>query len=150
MSSWRDDADQQTQDDLDDLLDHSIRTAQQLLDAAGEFVPFGTGITLDGEPRLVGAEGDDHPDVETFYAACWQAVGAQADDLRAGAVVANVGDAEGDAIAVALEHRRGPAIEVLLPYTAQGKTNGKKPAQKHLYGDLVAGPGTPRVWGPAT
>ena len=41
-------------------------------------------------------------------------------------------------------------IEVLLPYTAQGKTNGKKPAQKHLYGELVAGPGTPRIWGPAT
>ena len=147
MSSWRDDTDMQTQDDLDDLLDHSIRTAQQLLDAAGEFVPFATGIPVDGEPRLVVTDAADHPDVEAAYDACWRAVAAEADDLRAGAVVANAGDAEGDAIVVALEHREGPAIEVLLPYTAQGKTNGKKPAQKHLYGDLVAGAGTPRVWG---
>jgi hypothetical protein len=36
---------------------------------------------------------------------------------------------------------------VFLPYVTQGKVNGKKPAQKHRFGDLQAIEGTPRVWG---
>ena len=38
------------------------------------------------------------------------------------------------------------AIEVFLPYVTQGKVNGKKPAQKHRFGDLQAIEGTVRVW----
>ncbi len=38
------------------------------------------------------------------------------------------------------------AIEVFLPYVVQRKVNGKKPAQKHRFGDLMAVEGTRRLW----
>ena len=76
----------------------------------------------------------------------WQALAERADDLAAAAVVTNVGGAGEDAIAVALEDREGVAIEVFLPYVTQRKVNGKKPAQKHRFGDLLAAEGTRRVW----
>jgi hypothetical protein len=61
-------------------------------------------------------------------------------------VVTDVGGPDGDAVAVALEHHDGPALQVFLPYAVQRKVRGKKPAQKVLYGDLQALPGDSRVW----
>jgi hypothetical protein len=150
MTSWRDETSQQTQDELDELLDVSIRAAQQQLDAAGEFYPFAVALDEPGKTHLVTPEVKTGPreiaDVTEVFAMCWEALRAEAGSLRAGSVVTNVGGPDGDAIAVALEHREGPALEVFLPYEAQGKTRGKKPAQKHLYGDLQAAPGQRRVW----
>lgn len=149
MSSWRDETSEQAQGDLDDLLDLALRTAQEQLDVAGEFYPFAVALGESGEPGLVQPPlrtEKDVADVAEVHERCWRALQEDVGSLRAAAVVTNVVVSDGDAIAVALEHKEGPAITVFLPYDAQGKTNGKKPAQKHLFGDLTAMKGQPRLW----
>jgi hypothetical protein len=149
MTSWRDETSDQAQDDLDNLLDLGLRTGQEQLEGAGEFYPFAVALDDAGESRLVQPELPARKgvaDVAEVHELCWQALAAEAGSLRAVAVVTNVGGAGGDAVAVALEHRDGVAIEVFLPYVTQGKVNGKKPAQKHRFGDLTAAEGQPRLW----
>ena len=148
--SWRDEASAQVQGELDELLDVSIRAGRQKLDVAGEFYPFAVALTQPGTTEQLTPRVRTGPrevaDVSEVFELCWAALRTEAPGVRAAAVVTNVGSAEGDAIGVALEHREGPAIEVFLPYVTQGKTNGKKPAQKHRYGELRAAPGQRRVW----
>jgi len=152
VTSWRDDTSQQVQDELDDLLDVSLRAAQQRLDDAGEFYPFAVTIAEVGRVGVLTPQVQTGPravaDVAEVFELCWTTLRGQADRARAAAVVTNVGGPDGDAIAVALEHREGPAIEVFLPYVAQGKTNGKKPPQRHRFGELQAAPGQSRIWLP--
>ncbi len=150
MTSWRDDTSQQVQDELDDLLDVSLRAAQQRLDDAGEFYPFAVTIAEVGRVGVLTPQVQTGPravaDVAEVFELCWTTLRGEADTARAAAVVTNVGGPDGDAIAVALEHREGPAIEVFLPYVAQGRTNGKKPPQRHRFGELQAAPGQSRIW----
>ncbi len=150
MSSWRDETSPAVQGDLDDLLDAAIRAAQELLDSAGEFYPFAVALEGAGETRVLAAEVPTGPrevaDPSAVLDLCWDGLRAESGELRAAAVASNVGGPDGDAIAVALEHREGPAIEVFLPYAVQPKVGGKKPPQKLLYGDLQAIPGQQRVW----
>jgi len=152
VTSWRDDTSQQVQDELDDLLDVSLRAAQQRLDDVGEFYPFAVTIAEVGRVGVLTPQVQTGPravaDVAEVFELCWTTLRGQADRARAAAVVTNVGGPDGDAIAVALEHREGPAIEVFLPYVAQGKTNGKKPPQRHRFGELQAAPGQSRIWLP--
>ena len=152
MTSWRDDTSQQVQDELDDLLDVSLRAAQQRLDDVGEFYPFAVTIAEVGRVGVLTPQVQTGPravaDVAEVFELCWTTLRGQADRARAAAVVTNVGGPDGDAIAVALEHREGPAIEVFLPYVAQGRTNGKKPPQRHRFGELQAAPGQSRIWLP--
>jgi hypothetical protein len=150
VTSWRDDTSQQVQDELDDLLDVSLRAAQQRLDDLGEFYPFAVTIAEVGRVGVLTPQVQTGPravaDVAEVFELCWTTLRGQADTARAAAVVTNVGGPDGDAIAVALEHREGPAIEVFLPYVAQGRTNGKKPPQRHRFGELQAAPGQSRIW----
>lgn len=152
MTSWRDHTSQQAQGELDDLLDASLRAAQQRLDEAGEFYPFAVIRAEGGRVEVLTPQVQTAPravaDVTEVFELCWEALRGEAGTARAGAVVTNVGSPDGDAIAVALEHREGPAVEVFLPYVAQGKTNGKKPPQRHRFGELQAAPGRPRIWPP--
>jgi hypothetical protein len=150
VTSWRDDTSQQVQDELDDLLDVSLRAAQQRLDDLGEFYPFAVTIAEVGRVGVLTPQVQTGPravaDVAEVFELCWTTLRGEADTARAAAVVTNVGGPDGDAIAVALEHREGPAIEVFLPYVAQGRTNGKKPPQRHRFGELQAAPGQSRIW----
>jgi hypothetical protein len=150
MSSWRAETSRQTQDEMDELLDVSVRAAQHQLEATGEFYPFAVALPAAGDSHLVTPEVRTGPreiaDVTEVHDLCWEALRAEGATLRAGSVVTNVGGPDGDAIAVALEHLEGRAIEVMLPYAVQRKTRGKKPAQKILYGDLQAAEGRRRVW----
>jgi len=149
MTSWRDETSRQVQDELDDLLDVSLRAAQQQLDVAGEFYPFAVAVDAEGSSALLTPQVRTGPrevaDVTEVFERCWEAL-REAPAARAGAVVTDVTSSDGDAIGVALEHRDGPAIEVFLPYVTQGKTNGKKPAQRHRFGEMQAGPGLRRIW----
>ena len=149
MTSWRDETSDQAQDDLDDLLDLGLRTGQEQLEVAGEFYPFAVALDDAGgaglvQPELPARKGV--ADVAEVHELCWQALAAEAGRCARSPWSTNVGGAGGDAVAVALEHRDGVAIEVFLPYVTQGKVNGKKPAQKHRFGDLTAAEGQPRLW----
>lgn len=145
MSSWRDDASAQAQDDLDRLLDAALGFAQQQLDTRGEFFPYAAAIDSDGTAEMIAARpapDDEHPRSADVVDACVAALVSQSDHIRAGAIVADVHAEElgGDAIRVDLEHAEGHALTVLLPYA-------KKRLRKTIdYGPMRAQPGRRRVW----
>ena len=95
MSSWRDETSQETQDELDELLDVSLRTAKEKLDAAGEFYPFAVALDEPGATHQLTPEVKVGPrqvaDVSQVFELCWVALRSEAADLRAAAVVTNVG-----------------------------------------------------------
>ncbi len=52
MISWRDDATQEEQDELDDLLNVTLPLAGEMLQRHSEFFPFGASISIDGETQF--------------------------------------------------------------------------------------------------
>jgi hypothetical protein len=143
MTSWREDATQQTQDDLDALLTAGLGFAQQLLEKHGEFFPFAVGISLEGDAELIAAvpEGaGEQPDSLEVIDECVRALGEARTALRAGAIVSDVLANGSDAIRVEMEHAEGIAIAALLPYGT------RRLGKKLRYGDLVAQDGAARIW----
>ena len=142
MTSWRETTSQQTQEDLDALLELTLPFAQQQLAEHGEFFPFAAAVGADGAPRLIAADpglGERPTSTDVLD----QLVGGlreQAGDIRAAALVADVRVGESDAARVELEHRDGQAICVLLPYKRRRLRRGVD------YGELGAAPGQPRIW----
>lgn len=145
MTSWRDSASAQAQDDLDGLLGVAIEFAQQQLDTRGEFFPFAATIGSDGQAEMIAARPDphdEHPASADVIDACTAALTNKRGQIRAGAVVADVRlpDQSSDAIRVDLEHADGHALTVLLPYT-------KKKLRRGIdYGQIRAQAGHRRIW----
>lgn len=143
MSSWRDSASQESQDDLDNLLNAVLPLAQQLLDDAGEFYPYGADITLAGATEMVMGHpgtGGDNPASADVINVLWEGFRTKADRLRAAAIVADFRMAESDAIRVELEHRDGHALVVIMPY----RTDPQRQSIEYL--ELRAGSGSQRIW----
>jgi hypothetical protein len=143
MTSWRATASQQTQDDLDALLELTLPFAQQQLAQHGEFFPFAAAVSADGSPRLLSADPaavGDRPASMDVLNHLLGGLLEQAGDLRAAALVADVRVADSDAVRVELEHRDGQAIRVLLPYKKKRLRRGVD------YGELGAAPGQPHIW----
>ena len=118
MTSWRDGATQQSQDDLDGLMRVTLPFAQQMLAKAGEFYPFGMIVTVDGDTEMFAADpgSGEHPasvEVRTFI---FDGMRGSREKFRAIAVCLDVRLPDSDAIRVELEHRDGQALAVLLPY----------------------------------
>src|SRR4029453_6167776 len=93
MTSWRDTATRQAQDDLDRLLDLTLPFAQQQLTQHGEFFPFAAAVGADGAPRLVSADPatvGDRPASTDVLDQLPSGLRGRADDLRAVAVVPDV------------------------------------------------------------
>jgi len=91
----------------------------------GEFFPFGSSMTADGEIIANGAyDGDEQPPSQQLIDLLTQAFRQQATDgkIRAAAVCYDVrtippGQSERtDAICVSAEHQNGEAADVYLPY----------------------------------
>jgi hypothetical protein len=62
MTSWRESASEQAQNDVDALLNAALPLAQQMLERHGEFFPYGVAIDLAGEEHMLAAyDGDEHP-----------------------------------------------------------------------------------------
>lgn len=143
MSSWREIASPQAQDDLDGLVDAALGFAQQQLDAHGEFFPFAAAITVDGTTEMVAPDlHDEHPAATEVLDACVAALTDRRDTIRAGAVVSDVrlrAPATGDAIQANLEHAEGHALTVLLPYA-------KKRRNRIDYGAIQAHAGHNHIW----
>lgn len=118
MTSWRDGATKQSQDDLDGLLNVTLPFAQQMLAKAGEFYPFGAAVTVSGETQQFAADPGqgEHPasgDVRTLLL---DGMRHAREKFRVIAVCFDIRLPDSDAIRVELEHRDGQAIAILLPY----------------------------------
>lgn len=143
MSSWRDDASQQAQDDLDGLLDATLPFAQQMLDKNGEFFPFGASVSTNGDVAIASADPavvGEHPASTDVLAALADGFRAGRDHLRAVALVSDVRLADSDAVRVELEHSDGHSLAVLLPYQKKRFGRGIQ------YGDLAAAGSETQVW----
>jgi hypothetical protein len=141
MTSWRDGATQQSQDDLDGLLDETLPFAQQMLAKFGEFHPFGAAVTVNGGTELFGADPGqgEHAgaDVRALLLGGMRGV---REKFRAFAVCCDVRLPDSDAIRVELEHQDGHAVAVLLPYKK------KRFGRGFDYQDLRAGTTDKTIW----
>lgn len=141
MTSWRDSASQQTQDDLDGLLNDALPFAQQMLEKNGEFYPYGRALTLDGEGIALGGwTGDDRPASQEVLSVLLDGVRHNTANVRAVALVADVRANGGDAIRVELEHREHVSITILLAFKKRRFGRGVE------YGAMSAGSGEARIW----
>jgi hypothetical protein len=142
MTSWRDGATQQSQDDLDGLLGVTLPFAQQMLAKAGEFYPFGTVVTVDGETQMFAADPGrgEHPASRDVRELLLDGMRHAREKFRAIAICLDVRLSDSDAIRVELEHRDGQALAVLLPYK-------KKRLGRDLgYQDLCAATSDKTIW----
>ena len=145
MTSWRDTASAIAQDDLDNLLNAVLPFAERQLGKHGEFFPFGSTVTVDGQVALLAADprGGDRPESQLVLDALYQAARSTVDDIRAVAFVADVRmGGGGDAVRVELEYKEGPALIVLLPYS-QTRKGLKKTITFH---PMTVSAGQQRVW----
>jgi hypothetical protein len=121
MTSWRDGASAEAQDDLDRLAEVTVAAARSFLDRDGAFVPFPMAVKADGELALIGLEQPvtaDVPDAGEVMSGIVDLFRDRRDSIRALAIGSNVyvpAD-DIDAIEVRLEHRDGIGIIVLVEY----------------------------------
>jgi hypothetical protein len=120
MSSWRDSASQQAQDDLDGLLNIALPFAQQMLAKRGEFYPFGAVVIASGETRMLASNlGEERPASADILSRLVAQLRQEQADLRAVAICSDVQLSDSGAVRVELEHRDGHAMAVLLPYKSK-------------------------------
>lgn len=142
MTSWRDSASLEAQDDLDRLLDESLPFARDMLEKSGEFFPYAIALTTSGEVNLVaGDPGEgDQPSSVAVLQTLVAGLRDQADTNRAAALISDVRLPDSDAIRVELEHSEGQAIVALLPYRVKRLRRGIE------YGEIRAGQGERQIW----
>jgi hypothetical protein len=122
MSDWRDDASEEVQDDFDRLAEVTLAAARSFLDLEGAFIPFPMAIKTDGVLATIGLDQPvtpTPPDVVEVMDGLVGLFRERRGSIRALAIGADVlipGEMM-DAIEVRLEHRDGPAIRILVPYT---------------------------------
>ncbi len=118
MATWRDQASQQAQADLDGLLNVVLPLAQKMLSENGEFFPFGAIVTNEGRSELVAADPGlgERPASTSVLDELLGGFRAKRDQTRATATCADVHRGDSDAVMVALEHHEGVARKLFLPY----------------------------------
>lgn len=119
MTSWRDTASRQAQEDLDRLLAAVMPLAEQTLGKHGELLPYAATIDTAGEQALVATDpspDEQLPSSHEVLALLYEAAANSAQSLRAVAFVAAVRVAGTGAIRVELEHAEGIALAVVVPY----------------------------------
>lgn len=144
MSSWRDIASPQAQNDLDQLVGTAIGFAQEQLSAHGEFYPFAFVIDSAGNTEAVRARpASDHPASSELIDACLATLTSRRHQIRATALTADVRIAQHDtdAIQADLEHADGHALTIVLPYT-------RKRRGRIDYGQINASAGPRHIWPP--
>jgi hypothetical protein len=141
MTSWRDSASQQAQDDLDGLLNMTLPFAQQMLAKRGEFYPFGATVTTSGKMQLLAGElGQEHPASADVVSLLVERLRQDRGSLRAVAICSDVRLRDSDAVRVELEHQDGQVIAVLMPYRKRRFGGGVE------YDDLRGGTADKQVW----
>jgi hypothetical protein len=142
VTSWRDAASQEAQDDLDGLLNAALPFAQQMLERHGEFFPYGVALGASGDTRIVAGEPGqgERPLSTEVIALLIEGLRSERDTLRAVALVADIRSTESDAVRIDMEHQEGPTMAVLLPYKKKRLRKGVE------FGSLTAVTATPTVW----
>jgi hypothetical protein len=134
--------------DLDRLLNALLPFAQEMLKKHGEFYPFAMALTSEGELIAVTTyTGGENPPSQQVIDELITALRADAQQgrYRATGICFDVrvlppnGTEKSDAVAVVLEHEKGEAVQVFLPY-------GKKLFGRIAYGDLFATAATSRIF----
>ncbi len=115
--------------DLDDLLDSSLKFAQQCLEKYGAFFPFGMSTEVNGKGRVTDAwNGEERPLSKDLIELLNR--GYQQDvkngEIRAACICSDVkittpSGGKTDAIRCELEHVNGESVSVYLPYQKTGK-----------------------------
>src|SRR4051795_3295271 len=104
--SWRDDASEEAQGQLDQLLNIALGFAQEELGEHREFFPFAVALDREGQAALVAGNTDqERPRSADVMASCTAQLVALRDGLAATAIAADARLTDGgDAISVELEH----------------------------------------------
>jgi hypothetical protein len=145
MTAWRDSVSDQAQAELDSLLDSCLHFALHLLAKYGEFYPFSRVVPMTGEVASLALTMDEEqPASQVVIEGLINALRDERDGFRAVALVTDerITELGSDAIRVALEHREGVWLAVVLPYSLAG------PGLPPVTGELVATEGVPFVWAP--
>ncbi|MET8878376.1 hypothetical protein [Nocardia sp. NPDC004604] len=139
---WRTQAPPHVQDDYDTLLRDGVDAAAHILAESESFAPFMLVIDSAGRKsmrRYTQQRGNGGEQTATSA----MEIGADRTTLRARATVFDVtvsAPFTGSAIKAVLEHRDGPAVDVLVPYTAT-------PDQLQIDFNAADGAvGTARLW----
>ena len=119
MASWRDTASDQTQADLDALLNAALPFAEQTLSKYGEMYPFGAAVSSGGQLEMLASDPGigERPNSEVVLRALYDSARASSRTRRAFAFAADVRVSAADTVRVELEHQDGAAIVVLVPYS---------------------------------
>ncbi len=143
MSSWRDDASQQAQDDLDLLVGEALEMGEKTLLETGTVLPFYLGIGE--EEKVIVGSLDDRITAPEMAEKLLALLRKSRSRFRACAIVTDqsfvnqsLGGGEMDAIWVDLCHSEGPALSCYLPY--------RNTHDAPVLGDLGAQPATNLIW----
>lgn len=116
MTTWRGAASQQTQDEIDRLLNLALEHAAQLLKDGNRLVPFAAAIIDDGAAKvlagLVTATGSARADLDLLYAEATRRIAR----YHAVAFTAPITLDGGPAVRIEAEHHTGVALALRVPY----------------------------------
>jgi D-arabinose 1-dehydrogenase-like Zn-dependent alcohol dehydrogenase len=116
--SWRENASQQAQDDLESLFAECMDVAFQLLSKNKAFYPFALTLSKDGKFAIAGTfNGEEHPLSQDVVSELKAALTMSRNEIKAAAIVDDVKvDRRYDAVRASMEHCEGTAIEIIVPY----------------------------------
>jgi hypothetical protein len=142
MTSWRDQASQQVQEDFDAVFAASLPFAEQQLSSYGEFFPYGVAVVTDGEIIFLSASDEvgDQPASGVVLQTLVDGVRHNLAEYRCVAFLADVRLESGDAIRLEVEHAERFAITIYLPYAMSIET------QSIELGEITATDGRSQVW----
>lgn len=142
MASWRDNATQEAQDDLDRLVTLVLGFADRMLRENGDFYPFGATVSVAGQVVMLAGMPDDseRPSSASVIAVIVDSARSRRNALRAIAICSDVRANDSDAVRVGLEHRDGHALAVYVPYKTKRFGRGVE------LGSRQVGPSAPQVW----
>ncbi|MET0921050.1 MAG: hypothetical protein ABWY77_07615 [Acidimicrobiia bacterium] len=119
MEAWREQVSPQVQNEFDYLASAAMPFATEMLERHGSFFPFAATLDIEDRGHVISASDDSdrrEPPSEVQVEALLNAIRADADVLKCAAITANVVLEDGEAIRMAMEHRGGQTLVVLVPY----------------------------------
>ena len=116
MGSWRDEASEEAQQDLDWLVGQTLELSETKLEETGELRPFFVAVQTDGKKTL-GSLGDEI-DANELVVRLLAALKKNRHQYRAVAIAKDVTlrGSDSDAIWIDVCHSEGPSMTCYLPY----------------------------------